>query len=398
MHTGSTADLPDPAFSGSRPTLRILHLTISFARGGRRDAISTLAASLKPLGVESHLATLRGNAEETTPFTHQFASVEHWDIHGLPSVRQVARIRQFCNDQQISVVHAHDAASQFVASMLHSVVPSLQVVMTFHRSLGFESSGWRNRLRNAISLPLVARVLTASAERRDHFLRENLVSGQKVQVIPLGVDQSRFTPDAKARQQIRSELAVGADTPILVAMGHFGAEKGIDQVLRAAGDATRRLGPGQFHLAILGAGDPERTTLLHQLAATEVGSAVTFLGHRPDPERWLAGADLLIHLPRLEAFGLVVVQAMSCGTPVLASAVGGLPEIVLDAETGQLVDGTHPATAGAALADLVTNPELRLKLGQAALSRARDQYSDQRCGQRHLALYQQITSGHRARK
>lgn len=391
MHTESGENLPSPDLrSGVGPSLRVLHLTISFARGGRRDAIVSLARSLQPLGAASHLVTLRGDPAETLPFVGDFETILRLGVTGLPSPGQIARLRQHCKSHQIDVVHAHDAASQFVASLLHCVVPSLRVVMTFHRSLPFESAGWRNRLRNAVSLRMVSRVMTASAERQQHFRRENRFPPDKVVVIPLGVDQVRFAPDDAARQQIRAELGLSADQHLVVAMGHFGEEKGIDQAVRAAAAALERLGPGRLQLVVLGSGGPERIKVIHQLGAELLGETVTFLGHRSDPERWLAAADVLLHLPRLEAFGLVVVQAMSCATPVVAADVGGLPEIVIDGETGHLVSGDRPEVAGAVLTDLLSDRKRRESQGRRGLERARREYADQVSAGRHRALYDEV--------
>src|SRR5690606_27035267 len=155
-------------------------------------------------------------------------------------MRQIHALRDICRNWGVQVVHAHDASSQFVASALRLVAPSLRAVMTFHRSLGFESAGAVNRLRNAVSLPLVHRVLTASEERRRHFLSENFVSRRKVTTIPLGIDLDRFRPDPAAREQVRAELGLAPGELLLASAGHFGEEKGIDVALSATSAARER--------------------------------------------------------------------------------------------------------------------------------------------------------------
>lgn len=227
MHTTTDDLLPNP-------TLGVLHLTISFARGGRRDAIVTLARASRPFGVRPYLATLRGNPSDAEPYRDDFDGYSALDIQGRPSLQQLRDLRDQCVAHGIRIVHAHDASSQFVASMLRIVAPTLHVVMTFHRSLGFESAGWRNRLRNAATLTLVDRVLTASGERRAHFLAENLIPARKVTTIPLGIDLDRFRPDSAARAAIRSEFGVGPHEPLLVSAGHYGPEKGLDIAIVAA--------------------------------------------------------------------------------------------------------------------------------------------------------------------
>lgn len=259
--------------------------------------------------------------------------------------------------------------------------------MTFHRSLGFESAGVSNRVRNAVSLPLVHAVLTASNERRNHFLAENLVNRHKVLTIPLGIDLDRFCPRSDDREAIRAELGLQPEELLLVSAGHFGEEKGLDVVL-AAVSAARELAPRcPFRLAIMGTGTPERQATLHALGEQLLGASVTFLGQRSDPERLFAAADLVVHAPRVEAFGLVVVQAMASGAPVVAAAVGGIPEIIEDGRTGVLFPSGDHATGGERIASLLGDPEGRQRLRQAALAQARAVYPAERFAADHARLY-----------
>jgi glycosyltransferase involved in cell wall biosynthesis len=274
--------------------------------------------------------------------------------------------------------------------MLRLVAPSLRVVMTFHRSLAFESAGWRNRLRNAVSLPLVSRVLTASEERRRHFISENLIRPTKVSTIPLGIDLARFHPDAQARMAIRAELGVTDQQLLVVAAGHFGLEKGIDLMLKAVGEAVQSQPSLALHLAVMGTGDPQRIETIHRAGREILGKRVTFLGQRSDPERVFASADLIVHTPRLEAFGLVVVQAMACGVAVVAAGVGGLPEIVVDGETGLLAPPEDPSATALLIRALLEQGPRRQAMATAGLARARNEYTADRCAARHRSLYDQV--------
>jgi glycosyltransferase involved in cell wall biosynthesis len=383
MHTEMTADLP-------RPPLRVLHLTISFARGGRRDAILTLARAGRPLGVVPFLATLRGEPEDTTVAADAFEASRDLGIRSRPSRRQLHELRDLCRAWRIQVVHAHDASSQLVASMLRIVAPSLRVVMTFHRSLSFESAGWKNRLRNALTLPLVDRVLTASAERRQHFVSENWVRNSKVETIPLGTDLTRFRPDPLAREAVRSELGMADHELLVVSAGHFGEEKGIDLALEAVGQAIDGPPPVSARMAVMGTGNPDRVAHVHAIGRRWLGDRVTFLGQRSDPERMFAAADLVVHCPRLEAFGLVVVQAMACEVAVVAARVGGLPEIVAHGETGLLAPAEDPTATAPLIRELLDSPGKRIAMASAALARARAEYTAEGYAARHRALYQQL--------
>lgn len=264
--------------------------------------------------------------------------------------------------------------------------------MTFHRTLGLESAGLRNRLRNRMTLPLIQRVFTATEERRRFFLAESPMAPEKVAVVPLGVDLQTFHPEPTVRDSLRAELGLPRETVLALAIGHSGPEKGIDQVVDAFAKAADRMGDRPWHLVLLGGGSPARLEVLHRSAREQLGDRVTIGGFRKDIPRWLQGADLLVHAPRLEAFGLVVVQAMATGLPVLGTAVGGLPEVIVDGVTGRLTPaGDIPALADA-LVQLISDHDSRQRLGAAALQRAREQFGAPLCAERHLTVYQELLS------
>jgi L-malate glycosyltransferase len=370
---------------------RVLHLTLSFERGGRRDAIVTLAREMGTLGTEASVVTLRGGVEVLTPFRDEFLQHRTLELQGRPSTAAILQLRRWCREWEIEVVHAHDAASQLVASMLRVVAPTLHPLMTFHRSLGFESARWRDRLRNAVSLTVVDRVLTASEERRRHFLAENIISKNKVQVIPLGIDLERFRPDPAAREAARAELGVGPEAPLLLVMGHFGEEKGVADAIQAVAVALADPAHRSARLLVLGTGQPDRQALIEALGTELLGDRVIFGGHRPDPERWFRAADLFVHAPRVEAFGLVIVQAMASGTPVVAAGVGGIPEIVAEHRTGELVTPPVPEEMGAVIASLLADPARRARYAAAGVEDARTRFAAARFARDHQALYRELT-------
>ncbi len=373
------------------PVIRVLHLAIGFARGGRRDAIATLADAGRSLKIRPYLATLRDGGEGLAGFAAKFDEARDLGIRGLPSYREIAGLKEFCITRGIDIVHAHDASSQFVASILHYVAPQLHIVMTFHRSLEIETAGLRNRVRNSVSLLNVARVVTASAERRDYFLGHNFIRAGKVVTIPLGIDLARFRPDAAARAELRSEYGIAPEERLIISAGHFGPEKGLDVAIEAVSLARKTLadsGIGLRHLH-LGTGDPAREEWIRSEIMRLGGWGTTLVGHRPDPERFFAAADLLLHTPRLEAFGLVLVQAMASGTPIVASRVGGIPEIV-PAAVGLLAPSEDPPAIADAVVAILSDPARLTAAASAALARAQAEYSSTRFAERHRALYDTV--------
>ncbi|OYX29535.1 MAG: glycosyl transferase family 1 [Caulobacterales bacterium 32-69-10] len=156
-----------------------------------------------------------------------------------------------------------------------------------------------------------------------------------VHIQPLGVDTTTFTPERADPAALRAELGLPASTRLLVFAGRPAREKNIDVML----DAVARLGP-DYHLLLIGAG-----------TGCQPQPGATFLGYRPDPfevARLIASCDAFVHANHQEPFGLVVLEAMACGLPVVGVEAGGVCELV-DEEVGQLA----PRPTAADLAEAI---------------------------------------------
>jgi alpha-1,6-mannosyltransferase len=155
---------------------------------------------------------------------------------------------------------------------------------------------------------------------------------------PLGVDVDTFRP-LQARRDLRAELGLSADTRLLLFAGRFSAEKNIPVLV----DAFRRLGP-PYHLLIIGGDESARTGNV---------TRVPYCRDNRELARAFASADAFVHAGVHETFGLVVLEAMACGRPVVAMQAGALPELVA-ADTGVLAEPhPDPAVAAARLAESV---------------------------------------------
>jgi glycosyltransferase involved in cell wall biosynthesis len=380
---------------------RVLHLTLAYGTGGRSKAIRTLLEGLYDLGVECDLCGLEQLSDSAADMGRLVGAADLLNRRSLVDWKALRRLNAFCQERRIRIIHAHDAASQFTAALLRLRHPGVQMLMTFHRSLGFESARFRDRVRNAFTGLQSAAIVTGSWERRQHYLRENLVSPKKVVRIPFGVDTRRFRPDPEARAAVRRELGLGPDAVVLGAIGHFGQEKGLDVVLRgfAAVAARRRAnaapldGAPPVALVVAGDGPPERRELLRALARECQPARVLFAGFRSDVPRLLQAFDLFVHAPRLEAFGLVLIEAMASGLPVVATRVGGIPEIVRDGDNGILVPGDAPGELAAAAERLLASDDLRRGMAERSRQLAESEFRVDLYARRHLRLYRDLLAG-----
>jgi len=375
--------------------MRVLHLTISLAPGGRRSAIVTLASNLIALGVPCELGCLHEFDLSPAELASFPAPVTLFEKHRLVEAKTIEQLARFCAEHDVKIVHTHDAESQLVGALLKMRDPSLQVLMTFHRSLPRESRTFRDRARNAFASAFCRAIVTGSKERQRHFLEQNYVAAGKMRHIPFGIDAELFHPDDADRAALRRELNLGPEKVVLGAVGHFGEEKGIDIAIRTFQELCRTTPlRSRLVLIVVGDGRPQQATALRELAAREPECQVIFAGFRQDIERWHRAFDMFLHTPRLEAFGLVLVEAMASETAVVATSVGGIPEIVRQKRTGFLVplapeQEVEKAAAEAALR-LVEDPALRRKMGHDGRRVALAEFTARLSAERHVQLYEEL--------
>jgi glycosyltransferase involved in cell wall biosynthesis len=367
--------------------MNVLQLTLGFSPSGRSRAIRTLAEELGNLGVRSCLGCVEESATEDLGDQGPFESVVELDRLRNPTTVCVNRLLRLCEEQRIDLIHAHDAASQWLAVRVRRRRPRVKVVMTFHRSLGFESARRRDRLRNAIAGVFTSAIVVGSRERARHYLTENMVAARKVVRIPFGIDLGRFRPDEVARESVRRELGVQPGEVLFGCVGHFGPEKGLDVAIDGFARYLNRYPQVGARLAVFGQGRPEQSEAMREIAARAGAGRVIFLGFRCNIERYLCGLDAFVHTPRLEAFGLAVVEAMATGLPVVAANVGGVPDLVAHRETGLLIGNESPDEVAVALAELADDPDARRRWGASALGTATHNYSAELFAKRHAALY-----------
>jgi D-inositol-3-phosphate glycosyltransferase len=213
----------------------------------------------------------------------------------------------------------------------------------------------------------------------------------RIEIVPPGVDHSVFSPGDVA--EARRRLRLSGDRILLFA-GRIQPLKGADLAVRA----LHCLGDPDASLLVIGGPsgpDGERTLRnLHELVA-ELGlsSQVTFLAAQPHERLadFYRAADVCIVPSRTESFGLVALEAAASGTPVVAAAVGGLRSLVVDGETGFLVEGREPRDYAAPVKELLCDGELRADLGRAAWARSW-RYSWSMTAARLRRLYADLTS------
>jgi D-inositol-3-phosphate glycosyltransferase len=222
---------------------------------------------------------------------------------------------------------------------------------------------------------------------------------RKISVVPPGVDTSHFYPIPK--DEAREFVGIPAEDRNILFVGRVEPLKGIDLLLRAIAMMTdyQIVNRAALSVTIVG-GDPnvsrdemsaEMTRLQDLRNEYGIGDVVAFLGKRGQDTLpyYYSAADVVVMPSQYESFGMVALEAMACGTPVVASEVGGLAFLVRESETGFLVRGDDPDELCDRLIALITNETLRKTMGRRASEVARE-YSWQIVGNKVLEVYDSV--------
>ena len=254
------------------------------------------------------------------------------------------------NRVDVAAVHfCHADYRQATGSLAPAeAAPLRRLNSTVSRALALGAERWCYRSSRTGVLSAVSAGVGRATAR--HY------RGVPVAVVPNGVDLERFRPDPDARAEMRRRKSEG-DT-VAVFVGGDWDRKGLGVALRAI--ALLRDGGRSVGLWVVGEGDRDR--FRNEAERLGIADRVSFFGPRPDVERWLQAADLLV-LPTLyETFSLVAHEAAACGLPVVATRVHGIDELAGDEEAGLLV-ARDPSAVAAAVARLADAPELRRRMG-----------------------------------
>jgi glycosyltransferase involved in cell wall biosynthesis len=219
----------------------------------------------------------------------------------------------------------------------------------------------------------------------------------RVRTIHNGVDLDRFPAKSGAPSAFRNELSIPDDAFLVCAVGQVCARKGLSELLNAVASIQERA--PQMHLAIVGRAvfkheEGYLNSLLNAAAASRCADRVHFTGELRDVSSVLQGADLLVLNSRQEPFGLVLVEAMASGTPVVATRVGGIPEIVRDSENGWLIEKGDTYGLASKLLELSHNPNLLRQAAENGREATCPQFSFQRFQSNLQRVYSEFNSQH----
>ena len=218
----------------------------------------------------------------------------------------------------------------------------------------------RTRWLGRLSGRFVDRFCCVSGDVADEVEACRVVPKGKIRVIPNGIDTDRFA-GAVNPAAVRVELGVPPGVPLVGTVGRLNEVKRQDRLIRGFAAMLGRF--PEAHLVLIGDG-PLMSELRLLAEGLGIGPRVHFAGYRADPERVLGALDVFALTSRSEGMPLAVLEAWAAGVPVVASRVGGLPEMIDDGRTGLLVDAEDVGALAAAIGGLIDDAEAGRRIGR----------------------------------
>ncbi len=363
--------------------MKVLHVHRVRGVGGSERHLLTLLPALRARDVDARFLGL--DDDDPDPFYAQL------DALGVPYDRLPARrdldpallvrIARLLRRQRPDIVHTHLVHADVYGGMA-SVAAGSTLVSTKHNDDPFRRGSFKHVER--LFARRAARIICITEALARFNVREVGLPEAKLVVVHYGLDElpAAWGPPGDW------DLPEGA--PLLLAISRLERQKGLDVAIEAL--ARIRAAGSSAMLLILGGGSLEAE--LKALAeARGVAAATVFGGRTGDVAHWLRRADVFVHPARWEGFGLVLLEAMLARLPIAASEVSSIPEIVVDGETGYLVPADDVDRFADATGALLADPTLRASFGEAALERARSEFSVERMAEGTLAVYAAALAG-----
>jgi glycosyltransferase involved in cell wall biosynthesis len=371
------------------PAPTVLHVTDHLALGGAELVLAGLVGELN----RQHLArsivctATPQNADERLlqEVRSNAAAVVTLDRRHLYDVRMTGMLARMIARRRIDIVHSHPGTAH-VHARAAALLCGRPHLTTLHTAPGPEIEDSRPRmLSDALSWPASALIVAPSTGIAQAYRRRTGVNPDRMRVIVNAPIARRAAPSARVTA-LRAEL-IGEGTTLVLCVARLVAAKAVDDLIRAAGALRERM-PG-VRVAVAGDGpcEPELRDLIEQL---DLERHVSLLGRRDDIGSLLAACDAFCLPSRHEGVPVSLLEAMAAGVPCVATAVGGVPEIVRDGESGLLVKPGAPSELAGALTRLLDDGPLAQRLAATARGVVAREWSAAAQARRYAALYAEL--------
>ena len=361
--------------------------TDSFMLGGTERQFTRLAASLDRERFEVHIGCLHRSgplALELESIGLELTEFPLTSFYDANTLRQFVRLVRFFRERRIQVLHAFDFYTD-VFTVPAARAAGVAVILASRRELMNLRTPWQRRAVKIACKMSTGVVVNSLATAKD-AIDAGLAGNEALFTLPNCIDLDRFKRVADT-VAIRAKLGIAPDAPVAGTLCVLRPEKDLETFLRACQMVRESFPSARF--AIIGEG-PERRRLEELADDLAIADAVLFLGARNDIPELLATMDVFVLTSRTESFPNAILEAMAAGRAVVATNVGGVPEVVWDGESGLLAPAGDASEIASRIVQLLGDPARRQAMGNSGLERVKTEYAVETVSARLQALYRRL--------
>jgi sugar transferase (PEP-CTERM/EpsH1 system associated) len=377
--------------------MKVLHLVHSFQTGGAERVVANLvhfAASWVDNTVCS-LTEPNDLAATLDARRSRFFCLKKRAGNDFGVVRRLARL---IDEQQIDIVHAQGWGTYLEGLVAAKVLSRRRprFIFAFHgKSIDDVAQGvpWRRRAAQRLAFAFTDACIAPAGHMARDYAGGIGVSADRVTVIYNGIDTTRFS--ARGNGEIRRSLGLDDAAFVIGFTGRLDPVKNIDTALAAFGSFRAQLPEAEraaTRMLIVGDG-AERASLEKAAQARGLTDSVIFAGMRSDVPACMSAMDVYLQPSFYEGHSLTLLEAMAMGLPVIATRVGGTPEIIADGENGYLREPRDSQGMAQVVRQLYSDPELRKRIGSAGRGRVTSQFSVATMVGAYEHLYMRLLNG-----
>ncbi len=360
--------------------LKVLHLDTGLQlRGGQQQALR-LHQGLLERGIESGFVCLPDT--QLRDFLARHELPHHclaW--RGEFDLQAAWKLASHAHHNGFTILHAHTSHAHSWALLAKLLRPGLKLVVT--RRVAFEP-GVNPLSRLKYRIRALDRIIAVSQDIRQVLQRAG-VADSRISVIHSGIDTARYA-SLQADPAFRTRWQIPSDAVLVGTAAAFTKEKDYPNFLRAASLALQK-DPRLYFMAV---GEGPQLERIKELARDlGLGERTAFTGFQSDLRQFYAVWDIFVLASKREGLNNAVMEAMSAGLPVIATQVGGMPELIQTGVDGLLVPPYNSEALADAIVSLAGNPALRKEFGASASAQARD-FDQNLMVERNLALYREL--------
>jgi glycosyltransferase involved in cell wall biosynthesis len=351
--------------------------------GGAERYVEGLAMYMPRDRIEAWVCSTRSGEPQAVRSLRE-AGIPHVELNRRSrwQAHRLLRLPALLRRERFDVIHAHKFGSNLWGTLFGRAC-RVPVILAHEHNWSYDGARPRVWLDGQVIGRLATRFIAVSPANRERMITLEGVPADKVLVMPTG-----YIPHPGPRGDIRAELGLADGAPVVGVAAGMREEKALDVLLNAHALLVQRV-PGA-QLVIAGDG-PCRGALERQMRGLGIEESVHMLGARRDVDSILRGADAGALSSDWEGMPLFVFECMATDTPIAATAVGGLPDIVENGETGLLVPPRDPGALAGALERLLTDRPLARRLAASAATHLAE-YRIEAVAARFADLYEQLTA------